>query len=148
MRAFDIWHVGRSRNDNVSRIIALGLWPWTLTLFVFWCWLLILGIWIDRLNIMCRVPWTVVYDLELWPQGQIPVFFSLTNCCPSCNFIVFWCGLLIFEVWVDHLNYIHMYGLISIAGPTEMDSISMISSFLCVYIHIYIFVDIFSQVKH
>ena len=66
-------------------------------------------------------------DLELWPHGQIPVF-SMTNPCPGCNFFVFWNGLLIFSIWVDHLNQIHKYGLIAMAGPTEMNSCSMISS--------------------
>ena len=83
-----------------------GLLPWTSTsrsntwfFFVFWCWLLIFGIWVDHLMTICCVPWIVAYDLEFWPQGQIPVFLSVSGLKLFLSLIV----LLIFGMWIDHL---------------------------------------------
>ena len=61
--------------------------------FVLWENLLIVGMWVDHIKAMCPVPWLVTFDLELWPQGQIIVFF-MTSLCPGCNCFVLWDGLL------------------------------------------------------
>ena len=97
----------------------------TVTFFVFICGLLIFVMWIDLLKMMCHIPWIEVNDLELQPQGQIPVF-SLTNSYPTCNFFC----LLMWAFDILHVgrspesnSYTTIYGLITIARPTEMDSI-------------------------
>ena len=79
---------------------------------------------VDLLKTMGHVSWMVAYALELWLQGQIHVLQWLAS-----NFYAFQCGILIFGIWLDHLNQFGKFGFIVTAAPKEMHFVSMISSF-------------------
>ena len=67
-------------------------------------------LWVYHHEKMCRVHSWSIYNLELWPQGQIYRIFDMFSW-PSYNLFLFWHWLTIFGTWCIPIRqcvaYIH-----------------------------------------